>query len=353
MVKQAIIKSLADADIRLLRVFVAVAACGGIAASELELNIGKSTISRYISDLEVRLGLRLCNRGPSGFSLTAEGAQVLELTTDLLERIGEFRSRVDAIKKTMTGTIRFGLYDQSSANPDAHIHNAIAWFDEVAPHITLEISFDTLTALEASVCSGKLDLALMPDYKPNSVLNVEHLYAENMRLYCGKGHALFGRETDKLDPNTTLAPHKYAGYYFNSPNMRAGERLGLSRTANVKDEEALALLVQSGRYIGFLADHFTENTGGTDLYWPLFPARLSYRVQFAAIFRKNPKPDRKTSAFLKCLRDAHPSQKAQNLAAQDLVEDNCGNRVRMLNTSVISHYACRQVCLFCIRASST
>lgn len=70
MANQAILRSLGDADIRLLRVFVVVAACGGIAASELELNIGKSTISRYISDLEARLGLRLCNRGPSGFSLT-------------------------------------------------------------------------------------------------------------------------------------------------------------------------------------------------------------------------------------------------------------------------------------------
>ena len=321
MKKQAILKSLGDADIRLLRIFVVVAACGGIAASELELNIGKSTISRYISDLEVRLGLRLCNRGPSGFSLTAEGVQVLELTADLLERIGEFRSQVDAINKTMTGTVRFGLYDQSSANPDAYIHKAIAEFDEIAPYVRLDISFDTLTALDAAVCSGKIDLALMPDYQPNSVLNVEHLYSEKMRLYCGKGHALFGRETNELDPPNTLAPHKYAGYYFNSPNMRAGERLNLERAADVKDEEALALLVQSGRYIGFLAEHFTENTGGTDLYWPLFPTRLSYCVQFAAIFRKNPKPDRKNSAFLKCLREAHSSQREQNVAAQDSVKN--------------------------------
>lgn len=305
MAKQAILKSLGDVDIRLLRVFVVVSACGGLAASELELNIGKSTISRHISDLEARLGMRLCNRGPSGFSLTTEGQQVLELTMDLLGQIDDFRSRVDAIKKTMTGTIRFGLYDQSSANPQAHIHTAISAFDNVAPQVRLEISFGTLTALEADVCSGKLDLAVMPVYQPNPVLKVQNLYAENMRLYCGRGHALFGKDTTELDPKAALAPHKYAGYFFNSPNMRAGEALGLERAANVKDEEALALLVQSGTYVGFLADHYAKKSGGNDIYWPLFSTRVSYKVQFAAVFRDLPKPERKTSSFLKCLIESH------------------------------------------------
>lgn len=305
MAKHAILKTLGDVDIRLLRVFTVVSACGGIAASELELNIAKSTISRHISDLEARLGLRLCNRGPSGFSLTTEGAQVLELTKELLMTIDAFRSRVDAIQMTLTGTIRLGLYDQSSANPAAHIDKAIAEFDNVAPHVRLELSFDTLTSLEAGVCNGQLDLAVMPIYQPNAALVIEKLYSENMSLYCGKGHALFGMDTTELEPQTVLRPHKYAGYFFNSPNMRAGNALKLERAANVKDEDALALLVQSGRYIGFLADHFTESTGGKEAYWPLFPNRVSYPVQFAAIFRENPKLDRKAATFLKCLLAAH------------------------------------------------
>ena len=47
-------------DLRLLRVFRAVVDCGGMAAAELELNIGTSTVSRHIKDLETRLGLVLC-----------------------------------------------------------------------------------------------------------------------------------------------------------------------------------------------------------------------------------------------------------------------------------------------------
>jgi hypothetical protein len=60
-------------DLRLLRVFKTVVDCGGMAAAELELNIGTSTVSRHVKDLEVRLGLTLCRRGRAGFALTPEG----------------------------------------------------------------------------------------------------------------------------------------------------------------------------------------------------------------------------------------------------------------------------------------
>ncbi|PYG28875.1 LysR family transcriptional regulator [Pelagimonas varians] len=305
MARQAILKSLGDVDVRLLRVFVVVAACNGIAASELELNIGKSTISRHISDLEARLGLRLCNRGPSGFSLTPEGEQVLLLTVQLLARIDEFRSGVDAIQSTMSGTIRFGLYDQSSANPKAQIDKAIAKFDELAPNVTLEISLDPLTALEANVVNGSLDLAVMPIYQTSSLLTYTEIYSAQMSLYCGAGHPLFEQNSQGCDPKTTLSEHKYAGYSFNSPNMRATNMLGLERAASVKDEEALALLVQSGRYLGFLADHVINGIGGAGRFWPLFLDEISYTVPFAAITRKRHRPDRKTAAFLNCLIEAH------------------------------------------------
>ena len=46
-----------------LRVVKSVVECGGMAQAELELNIGISTVSRHIKDLETRLGLTLCRRG--------------------------------------------------------------------------------------------------------------------------------------------------------------------------------------------------------------------------------------------------------------------------------------------------
>ncbi len=76
MAGKALLKNVTDTDLRLLRVFRAVVACGGFAAAELELNINRSTISRHIKDLETRLGVTLCRRGRAGFALTTEGEQV-------------------------------------------------------------------------------------------------------------------------------------------------------------------------------------------------------------------------------------------------------------------------------------
>ncbi|MEM7320040.1 MAG: LysR family transcriptional regulator [Pseudomonadota bacterium] len=305
MAGRALLNVLGDVDIRLLRIFVTVCECNGIAASELELNIGKSTISKHISDLEQRIGLKLCNRGPSGFSVTSEGSSVLELTYELLERIDDFQSRVDDIHRTLTGTVRLGIFDQSSTNSNACLHDAIRRFDGEAPDVGINVSLDTPAALESAITDGTLDLAIVPLYRPSSALRYSSLYKENMTLYCGSGHVLFEVDTESMVPKPDLTQYKYAGYSFNSPNLRAGNRLGLKRSAKVREEEALCLLVQSGCYVGFLADHVAETFASEEKVWPILPKESAYNVTFAAITRKKPEPDRKTQTFLKCLIDAH------------------------------------------------
>ena len=70
---KAVLGQLSDMDLRLLRVFKSVVDCGGMAAAELELNIGTSTLSRHVKDLETRLGVVLCRRGRGGFAVSPEG----------------------------------------------------------------------------------------------------------------------------------------------------------------------------------------------------------------------------------------------------------------------------------------
>ena len=69
-------KQLHEVDLRLLRVFDAVVRCGGLSAAQAELNVGQSTISMQIGQLEVRLGAKLCERGRGGFRLTDQGRAI-------------------------------------------------------------------------------------------------------------------------------------------------------------------------------------------------------------------------------------------------------------------------------------
>src|ERR1035437_749462 len=127
---RAALGQLSDMDIRLLRVFKSVAECGGMAAAGLELNIGVSTVSRHISDLETRLGLSLCRRGRAGFALTSEGQQIYSETLRLLAGVEAFRSRVDEIHQRMGGELHLAVFDKTASNPAAHIAAAIALFVE-------------------------------------------------------------------------------------------------------------------------------------------------------------------------------------------------------------------------------
>lgn len=308
MAKRALIRTLSDVDIRLVRIFIIVTECRGFAASEFELNIGRSTISKHIADLETRIGLKLCNRGPSGFSLTPEGEQVLIAARKLLSSIDGFQSEIDDIHTTLTGTLRIGLFDQSSTNPNANIHKAIRQFDKIAPEVDLEVALDPPSALEARVTDGSLHAAIVPIHRHSTLLNYIPLYSEKMTLYCGEGHSLFDTARDLPLAELNLADHKYAGYAFNSPNMMAGQNLGITRAARVQEEEALSLLIQSGRYIGFLADHVAETFIRKGIVRPIAPDETSYTSTFAAITRKKPEADRKTLEFLSCLtafHDAH------------------------------------------------
>ncbi|MDX1392567.1 MAG: LysR family transcriptional regulator, partial [Rheinheimera sp.] len=74
-----------DVDLRLLRLFVTIVECGGLSAAESRLNIGRSTISAHLSDLEVRLGVTLCKRGRSGFELTDPGRITYQASLELLQ----------------------------------------------------------------------------------------------------------------------------------------------------------------------------------------------------------------------------------------------------------------------------
>jgi len=305
MARRAMIRNLSDVDIRLVRIFITVSECGGFAASELELNVGRSTISKHISDLELRIGLTLCNRGPSGFSLTPEGEMVLEAARKLLASIDGFQSEIDNIHTHLTGTLSFGVFDQSSTNPAAHIHTAIRNYDLVAPDVSLDITVGPPGMLEARVTDGTMNLAIVPIHRKSSLLHYVPLYEEKMSLYCGVGHAFFDRCPDTPAAALDLTAYKYAGYEFNSPNLYAGEQLGIERSAKVHEEEALSLLIQSGRYLGFLADHVAEAFMRDDLVRPVAPAQASYVSTFAMIMRKRPKPDRKTHEFAECLKAAH------------------------------------------------
>ncbi|WP_165405149.1 helix-turn-helix domain-containing protein [Bradyrhizobium genosp. SA-3] len=68
-----------------LKYLLAVAHHGSTLAAARHLGVNQSTVQRRLTELEGRLGLRLVERSPSGYSLTAAGALVLPLAEDVAQ----------------------------------------------------------------------------------------------------------------------------------------------------------------------------------------------------------------------------------------------------------------------------
>ncbi len=304
-VKSSPMGQVSDLDLRLLQVFRAVVDCGGMAAAELELNIGTSTVSRHVKDLETRLGLTLCRRGRAGFALTPEGEKIYAQTTQLLAATEAFKASVDDIHQRMGGQLHLAVFDKTASNPKAHIAHALSNFTAQAPEVGLNLHVSTLNGIERGVIDGSYQMGIIPGHRSSGVLQYAPLFGETMLLYCGPNHVLFEGDNAAMDWDT-LRTHAFAGLGYHSPNMEITQHQRLTRAATGFDQECIATLILSGRFVGFLPDHYAQSFVQQSQMRAIKPKLFRYHCTFFAITRRSPELARSTRALLACLKDAHP-----------------------------------------------
>ncbi|WBY04039.1 LysR family transcriptional regulator [Ramlibacter tataouinensis] len=303
---RALLGQLSDMDLRLLRVFKAVVDCGGLSAAELELNIGTSTVSRHVKDLETRLGLVLCRRGRAGFAITPEGQRIYDETLRLLASLDAFRSSVDDIHLRMGGQLEVALFDKTATNPASRVAEAVALFTRAAPDVDLNMHVAPMPAIERGVLDGSFQVGVIPAHRSSRSLAYQDLFGETMLLYCGAGHPLFDAPSSDLTW-VRLRQHAFAGLGYHSPNMELSHRAQLLRKATGFDQEAIATLVLSGRYLGFLPDHYAASFERDGRLRAVQPRRFRYQCRFISVMRRTPQPTRAALLFAQCLREAHSS----------------------------------------------
>jgi DNA-binding transcriptional LysR family regulator len=301
---KALIGQLSDTDLRLLQVYKAVVDCGGLSAAELELNIGVSTISRHVKDLETRLGLTLCQRGRSGFSITRDGQEVYRLIVDLLRAINDFRSGIDDIHQHMSGELHVALFEKTATNPNAQISHAVTAFVQQAADVSLHMHVRPINEIERGIMDGRFQVGIVAAHRPSASLQYDRLFSERMQLYCHADHPLVAREQTTLQWDD-LRSFGLAGLAYHSPNMQMSHRTGLVRQAHAYDQEGVVTLILSGQFIGFLPTHYAQSFVTRGQICCLNPDLFFYEAEFFAITRRSPEPCRASNLFRNCLISAH------------------------------------------------
>lgn len=125
-----------------------------------------------------------------------------------------------------------------------------------------------------------------------------------MFLYAGEGHAWYG-SAQTAHGWDDLRQQDLAALGYHSPNMALAHERRLERAATASDQEAVATLVLSGAYVGFLPDHYAQPFVDAGRMRAVTPHTLSYRCTFACIRRRAPAPVRVAEMFRAALQAAH------------------------------------------------
>lgn len=286
-----------DFDIRLLRVFRCVVECGGFSVAESVLGISRSAISQQMADLEQRLGLRLCQRGRAGFALTEEGREVYQASLQLFSALENFRTEVNGLHRHLRGELNIGLTDNMVSMPHMRVTDALARLKELGPEVRIQISMSTPGQVEQGVLDGRLHVGVIPQVSLLSGLEYQPLYSEQSYLYCAAGHPLFSGDDAGLDEQA-LRAHDAIAPSFRLPAEAQARYRALKCTASASDREGIAFLILTGKYIGYLPDHYAERWVRDGQMRALWPDRLSHEISLAAVTRRGRRPHRVLEAFL-------------------------------------------------------
>ncbi|HCA02639.1 MAG TPA: LysR family transcriptional regulator [Halomonas campaniensis] len=272
-----------DSDLRLLRIYRKVVECGGFSAAEVELSISRAAISMAMNDLETRLGLRLCQRGRSGFALTNEGSEVYQLSLQLLAAVEGFRTQVNGLHAQLKGELNIGITDNLVTMPEMHITHALNALKEKGPDVRINIRMIPPSDIELAVLDGRLHTGVIPNLKTLPGLDYLTLYEETSRLYCSTEHPLFHANNiteEDLSHYDAVVPA-----YAQTPEIKAMHE-PLKASASATDREGVAFLILSGSYIGYLPTHYAERWVRDGQMKALPPNKWRYLTGYSAITRK-------------------------------------------------------------------
>jgi DNA-binding transcriptional LysR family regulator len=231
---------------------------------------------------------------------------VYDETLRLLAAVDAFRSNIDDIHHRMGGQLEVAVFDKTASNPQARIGDAIARFSEQAPAVSLNMHVASINAIERGIIDGSLHVGIIPAHRNSKSLAYTDLFGETMLLYCRARHPLFETPHGGLTWER-LRAYAFAGLGYHSPNMKISHRARLARKATGFDQEAIATMILSGHYLGFLPDHYAEAFERRGEMRAISPKRFRYACRFVSLLRRSPQPSRAAQLFAECLAAAHGS----------------------------------------------
>jgi len=137
-----------------MRTFVAVISEGSFSGAAQRMNMSPQLVSKYVGQLETRLGARLLNRSTRRLSITEAGQAYFDRCQYVLAEIDEMESAVGDATVAAKGTLRINA---PMTFGTLHLTKAIAEYQHSQPEVSVDLTLDDRMA---DIVSEGYDIAI-------------------------------------------------------------------------------------------------------------------------------------------------------------------------------------------------
>jgi DNA-binding transcriptional LysR family regulator len=137
--------------------FVRVVRAGSFTLAAHQLGLSRALISRHVSDLETRLGVRLLTRSTRAIVLTDEGRDYLKFCEQIFRDLEMRESTLAHARSDASGTLRI-LAPNSFGS--LHVADAVIAFSKVQPRLHVSLMLENTWFRHEDFSQRDLDLAL-------------------------------------------------------------------------------------------------------------------------------------------------------------------------------------------------
>ncbi|MBT1450936.1 LysR family transcriptional regulator [Glaciecola sp. XM2] len=295
---------LQESDIKLLRVFYAVASCNGFTAAEPVLRMQRPNISAAIKKLEERLDLVLCHRGRGGFQMTKEGEVVFQETKRIFNAFDNFVFNLKSLHDDYSGHITIVLMSGLATSMQLAVAKAVKSTMKKFDDIHVNIQTRLYNEVEHVALSGECHLVLSTYdmVKPESVTFHPVGIQSVGRLYCAPTHPLAKfRDVDALPDNVNIEDYPAIGISgLSSSNYISNDKRLSIQTFSDSFEVCMAAIM-TGEYVGLLPDYIAKEQGAATGLVPI--ARGSMFEFKHDLFVMNGKNTRLNPVLRYCIKE--------------------------------------------------
>lgn len=292
-------------DWNLLRTFLVIVQERSISGAAAKLHLTQSAVSQALKRLEDQLQRRLIERHNTAFTVTNAGEEVCRAAEAIHGNVSHLLTHVSQTDVAEVGCIHLLVASR--------IHSTVYdnfWADFHRVHPRIEVQMDVLPSSEISTLvqqrAATAGIALcrqMPKRLDHKVF-LQQRYA----LFCGRNHALFGRQDirieDLLGENFVSFASDALGDSL-SPLTIFRDQRGFSGrivASSTHHDEVKRLLI-AGFGIGCLPEHSVQADLAQGRLWRLPPGEGVCSVDLHLLWHRDAQHTPAEVAFLKHFRD--------------------------------------------------